>query len=187
MKWFVALCTCSLALVGAPAEIRSITGGVLHPLEPAGLANVLLFVTSDCPVSNQYAPEIQRICAAYASNGVRCEMIYEDVKIAAADVRKHLDAHGIHGVDAAIDADGALAVRLGATITPEAFVVDRAGATRYHGRIDNFYAAFGRSRQVVTVHDLRGALDALVAGKPVTTPSTEAIGCYIVPPNQRSH
>jgi hypothetical protein len=186
VRFLFAVSTC-VALVSAPVQIRSIAGGVLHPLEPSGLANVLFFVTSDCPVSNQYAPEINRICAAYSPKGIHCAVVYEDVKIAAADVRRHLDEHGLRTVDAAIDADGSLAARLNATITPEAFVVDHSGATRYRGRIDNFYVAFGRSRQVVTVHDLRDALDALVGGKPVATPSTEPIGCYIVPPNQRSH
>jgi hypothetical protein len=66
-------------------------------------------------------------------------------------------------------------------------VIDRGGAVRYRGRIDNFYVAFGRSRQVVTVHDLRDALDAVLAGKPVATPVTQPIGCFIVPANQRSH
>lgn len=71
-------------------------------------------------------------------------------------------------------------------MTPETVVIDRAGAVRYRGRIDNFYVAFGRSRQVVTVHDLRDALDAVLAGNPVANPTTEPIGCFIVPANQRS-
>lgn len=72
-------------------------------------------------------------------------------------------------------------------MTPETVVIDRSGAVRYRGRIDNFYVAFGRSRQVVTVHDLRDALDAVLAGKPVAAPDTEPVGCFIVPANQRSH
>ncbi len=174
------------AALGGTVEIRTIAGTMLRPLEPAGLANVLFFVTTDCPVSNQYAPEIQRICAAYASKGVHCALIYEDVQAAAADVRTHVADHRLTAIDAALDADGALAARVHATITPEAVVIDHQGATRYEGRIDNFYASFGHSRQVVTVHDLRDALDALVAGRPVARPSTDAIGCYIVPSNQRS-
>jgi hypothetical protein len=144
-------------------------------------------VSTDCPVSNAYAPEIQRVCAAYRSKGVGCTLVYEDVHVSPADVRRHLDEHRYEGIAAAIDADASLAVRVNATITPETVVVDRAGAVRYRGRIDNFYVSFGHSRQVVTVHDLRDALDAVLTGKPVSAPATEAVGCFIVPGYQRSH
>ncbi|HEX6464551.1 MAG TPA: redoxin domain-containing protein, partial [Vicinamibacterales bacterium] len=168
-------------------QIRTIDGRPLRPLEPSGVANVLFFVATDCPVSNAYAPEIQRVCTEYAPKGVNCALIYEDVRVTPDEVRKHLDEHRYHGIAAAIDADGSLASRVEAIITPETVVVDHQGAVRYRGRIDNFYVAFGRSRQVVTAHDLRDALDALVAGRQIATPTTEPVGCYIVPANQRSH
>ena len=56
---------------------------------------------------------------------------------------------------AVIDVDGAIARRAKATVTPQAVVVDRAGVVKYRGRIDNQYAALGKPRRVVTVHDLR--------------------------------
>lgn len=143
-------------------------------------------MATDCPVSNAYAPEIQRVCSAYRSKGVACSLVYEDVHVAAADVRRHLDEHRYQNIPAAIDADASLASRVHATVTPETVVIDRGGTVRYRGRIDNFYVSFGRSRQVVTVHDLRDALDAVIAGKPVASPATEPVGCFIVPANQRS-
>src|SRR5262249_9254657 len=129
----------------------------------------------------------QRVCAAYRAKGVDCALIYEDVHVSAADVRRHLDEHRYERIPAAIDVDASLAGRVDASVTPETVVIDRAGAVRYRGRIANFYVAFGRSRQAVTVHDLRDALDAVLAGKSVSTPVTQPIGCFIVPPNQRSH
>ena len=174
-------------LVSGSLEIRAIDGAVLRPLEPSGAANVLFFVSTDCPVSNAYAPEIQQVCSAYRSKGVSCALIYEDVHVSAADVRRHLDEHRYQQIAAAIDADASLSVKVGASVTPETVVVDRTGAIRYRGRIDNFYVAFGRSRQVVTVHDLRDALDAVLAGKAVAAPVTQPIGCFIVPGNQRSY
>ena len=67
----------------------------------------------------------------------------------------------------------------GATITPQAVVIRPDESIAYRGRIDNFYAALGRPRRVVTEHDLRDALDAVFAGKPVPKPETQAVGCYI--------
>ena len=169
-----------MALLAGSLQIRAIDGTVLHPLEPAGVANVLFFIATDCPVANAYAPEIQRICGAYAAKGIACSLVYEDATVTAGEVRKHLDEYRYHGVGAAIDADGSVAAAVHATVTPQAVVVDRFGAVRYSGRIDNLYAALGHPRRVVTAHDLQDALNAVVAGKPVVPSETQTIGCYIV-------
>jgi thiol-disulfide isomerase/thioredoxin len=172
-------------LLAASLVLKGVEGGLLRPLEPAAAANVLIFTATDCPVSNGYAPEIQRVCAAYSARGVRCLLIYEHVDATPAAVRAHLAEYRYAGLPAAIDADGAVAARVGATVTPEVAVVDHAGAVRYHGRIDNRYEAIGRERRVVTVHDLAGALDAVLARRAVDTPATPAVGCYIVSPEMR--
>jgi thiol-disulfide isomerase/thioredoxin len=140
---------------------------------------VLFFVASDCPISNGYAPEIQRLCAEYGRRGVRCSLVYEDVALDPAAMRQHLDEYGYRDMPAAIDSDRTMARRAGASITPEAVLVDAKGNTRYRGRIDNRYAEIGKPRRVVTVHDLRDALEAVLAGKPVAHPETTALGCHI--------
>jgi hypothetical protein len=173
------------AVLAGSLQIHAIDGTPMRPLEPDGVANVLLFVATDCPVSNSYAPEIQRICGAYESSGIRCALIYEEPGVTPRAVRQHLDEYQYRNITAAIDADGALASRVHASITPEAVVVDRRGAIRYRGRIDNFYAALGRPRQSVTAHDLRDALGAIAAGRRVASPETEPVGCYIVPRDVR--
>src|SRR3954467_502211 len=103
------------ALVAAPFLITGVRGERLRPLEPAGAANVLVFTATDCPISNGYAPEIQRLCAGYAQKGVRCVLVYEDVGVTAEAVRAHVREFRYGGLAAAIDADGSLAARVGAT------------------------------------------------------------------------
>jgi thiol-disulfide isomerase/thioredoxin len=148
----------------------------------AGRVEVLFFVSTDCPISNSFAPEIQRICGEYAAKGVGCSLVYEDIEVDAAAVRKHLADYGYERISTVIDTDRRVARRAGATITPEAVVIDSAGKVLYRGRIDNSWADFGKPRRVVTVHDVRDALDAVLAGKTVTNPETKALGCYIAPP-----
>jgi hypothetical protein len=179
----------TLVLVAAsrgPAQIRDVDGRALTPFKPTGAASVIFFVATDCPISNTYAPEIQRVCRDYAPRGVSCSLIYEDVETSSTrlddDVRKHLKEYRYSAVPAAVDRSRAIAKQAKATVTPQAVVIDRTGEIRYRGRIDNFYAAFGKTRQQVTEHDLRNALDAVLAGKPVAKPETEALGCYIVDP-----
>jgi hypothetical protein len=169
----------SIVLLSSAAQVRDIDGTARDPFAPAGAANVLVFVASDCPISNGYAPEIQRICRDYRARGVACSLVYEDMSIDAARVRAHRSAYGYKDVAAVLDGDGAIAKRAGATVTPQAVIVGPAGVVKYRGRIDNQYAALGKPRRVVTVHDLRDALDAVLAGRPVSHPDTEAFGCFI--------
>ena len=165
--------------VEASAQVRDLDGRPLNPFAPADKAHVLFFVATDCPVSNSYAPEIQRLCKAYDAKGVSCSLSYEDGRIDVAGVRKHLADFGYQDIPASIDATRSLADRVHATITPEAFVIDARGQIRYRGRIDNFYTSLGKTRQVVTEHDLSNALDAVLSGRPVARAKTEAIGCFI--------
>ena len=187
MRWGTVLLGAGVVITLAGSvsgQTRDIDGRSIAPFAPTGKANVLLFVQTDCPISNSYAPEIQRICKAYESKGVSCSLAYENVRVDATTVRKHMNDFAYRGVTATIDTSRALADRARATITPEAVVVDARGAIRYRGRIDNFYASLGKPRQHVTEHDLTDALDAILAGKPVPKPETEAVGCFITRPRR---
>jgi thiol-disulfide isomerase/thioredoxin len=191
LLWLSAV-LCPVIVVAADRardlQLRGVDGGVVKPFASGPEASVAFFVATDCPVSNAYAPEIQRVCREYNGRGVGCSLIYEDVEIAHSglplrqQVRGHLTDYKFAGIPAAIDGDRAAAAVGKATITPTAVVVDRGGAIRYRGRIDNLYVALGKTRQQVTSHDLRDALDAVLAGHPVLHPETESIGCFITDP-----
>lgn len=64
---------------------------------------------------------------------------------------------------------------LGARFTPELFVFDKARKLRYHGRIDDNH----RDPKAVTSHDLKNALDALLAGNDPPVTQTTAFGCSV--------
>ena len=72
------------------------------------------------------------------------------------------------------DPGNKLADRLGAQFTPEAYVLDVSNKLVYHGRIDN-----SRDASQVNSSELREALDALLAGKPVEKTTSKAFGCTI--------
>ena len=181
----------------AAVQVRDVSGRPVDPFKPAGSATVMFFVQTDCPISNWYAPTIQQVCREYAARGVSCALMYEDIESAGdpvsrnasaafleldARIRTHLQDYRYVGIPAVADRTRAVASRARASVTPQAVVVDRAGAIRYRGRIDNAYADFGKPRQQVTSHELRDALDALLAGRPIAKPETEALGCFIVDP-----
>jgi thiol-disulfide isomerase/thioredoxin len=156
------------------------TEGIAHsPNEwSQARAVVLYFVTTDCPLSNGYAPEMNRIDQAYAPRGVIFYAVQGDTTIPDEEVRRHAREYGYH-FPALLDPRQILARLAGATVTPEAAVLSPVGAVLYLGRIDNRVEDFGKTRIEATEFDLREALDAILSGRPVPYPRTRALGCAI--------
>jgi len=166
-----------------PADhlLQDIDGKVQGSLEkPSGWKwTLLFFLMTDCPIGNQYAPEIQRICAEYGPKGARCFLVYVDPAIKPTDVRKHMKDFKYTSFSAIVDSNHELVNKAGATIVSEVAVFSNDAQLKYLGRIDNLYAGLGKPRQVVTEHDLRKTLDALIAGRTVSNTRTQAYGCFI--------
>jgi hypothetical protein len=183
MSILVLAVTLGLVVLQAPgpqSPIRDVSGREWALLSPApGTTHLLLFVSSDCPISNRYAPEVGRIVTAYAANGVQTFLIYEDPVIDGARVKTHVsDYYPGVVVPAIIDRDHAIARAVGARATPTAAVYTATGRA-YRGRIDDWYVSLGQSRREPTERTLRLALDAVLAGRSPAPPETVAIGCHI--------
>jgi thiol-disulfide isomerase/thioredoxin len=175
----MALTVTGLAHPALEFSLRD-TEGVAHsPSEWARAhAVVLFFVTTDCPLANGYAPEMNRIAQAYAAKGVLFYAVQGDTTIPDEEVRRHAREYG-YRFPALLDPRQVLAHDTGATVTPEAVVLSAEGAVLYLGRIDNRVEDFGKLRISATEFDLRDALDAVLAGRPVPHPRTRALGCAI--------
>ncbi len=159
--------------------IKDVQGADHQPLVAAGQkATVLFFVLSDCPIANSYAPEINRIAAAYSSLGVRSYLVYVEDELSAPVARQHAQDHEFK-FPALLDPGHQLVKFSKVTVSPEVAVLAPDNTVLYRGRIDDRAAAFGQSRVTPSKRDLRDALEAILAGKPVDTPVTKAVGCYI--------
>ena len=161
------------------AFLTAFGAALADPALAQGRLTATFFIASDCPISNAYAPELSRICKAYAARGVSCTLAYEDAKISSDALVKHMAEYRLLGMGSTWDANRALADAAHVTITPTAVITDDRGRIRYQGRIDNLYINIGRTRQQVTSHDVTDALEAILAGRPVSHPKTESLGCYI--------
>jgi len=139
---------------------------------------VLLFVAVDCPIANSYAPEIAALVRDHAALPVEFLLVHVDPAIEVEALREHARRFALPG-PLVLDRDHALVRRAGATVTPEAVVLDRAGRIAYRGRIDDSWSDLGRRRTVVRQQDLRDALAAVVSGRAVPRPWPEALGCSL--------
>ena len=157
------------------------TAGQKHtPAEWSGKRAVVLFFSStDCPLANALVPEMNRMQQFYSPRGVAFYAVQGDATIAAAEVVRHAREYAF-GFPYLIDPQESLAAYTGATTVPEVAVLSPRGDILYLGRIDNRQEDFGKQRPQATELDLRDALDAVLAGKPVPHPRTKALGCAIV-------
>ena len=134
---------------------------------------VIIFIATKCPVSNAYNDRMEKVFEDYQAKGINVVGINSNSTEPAAEVKSHAAEKGLKFTILKDDGNK-IADRLGAFATPEAYVLDAKGKLVYHGRIDN-----SRDPAGVESSDLREALNAVVAGKPVTKTEAKAFGCSI--------
>ena len=153
---------------GKPVELKGLIGEK---------ATVVVFLSFDCPNSNNYTPTLLDFVKNFESKGVKFIGVCENELTAdelAAKVKEFKLPFPVF-----VDAKQAIADAFKAKITPEAFVLDHNQVMRYRGRIDNMFSERLKRNPTVTDHDLKNAVEDLLAGKPVRTPVTTAVGCPI--------
>jgi hypothetical protein len=176
---------------GGLSGVENLEGVPVDPIgDTTAAITVTLFVDSDCPVSNRYAPQIQSLHRRYAPKGVNFWLVYPDPDISVQTIRAHMRDYD-YAFPALRDPEHALVQRANALVTPEAGVFLADGTLVYHGRIDNRYVDLTRRRPEATEHDVEAVLDALLAGRPVDASwnpapgrslkamSRPGVGCYI--------
>jgi peroxiredoxin/mono/diheme cytochrome c family protein len=138
---------------------------------------VVVFLGTECPLAKLYAPRIQRLADDYRARGVVVVAIDSNVQDSLADLKLFARDHQLN-FPLLKDPGATVADLFDARRTPEAFVLDSERVVRYRGRIDDQYGV-GTMRPSPTRHDLRAALDELLAETAVSLPRTDPIGCFI--------
>src|SRR5262245_33868406 len=76
-------------------SLRDVAGVEHHPFADSAVKAVaLVFVLSDCPIANGYAPEINRLCAAYGPRGVRFFLVQVDEDLSSRAAAEHAREYG---------------------------------------------------------------------------------------------
>lgn len=149
---------------------------VLNP--PRDEVSVVVFITTDCPIANSYQPTLSRMAEQFSGQGVSFYLVHPSSRVTARAAKKHAEDFQLDS-PIILDHSQVIAKHLSAKVTPEAFVIDDTGKTRYRGRIDNLYAGFGKKRRQPTQHDLRDAITATLSDQSTVMRKTDAIGCRI--------
>jgi peroxiredoxin len=97
-------------------------------------AVVLFFIIHDCPISNSYVPEMNRINTTYRIRGVRVYAVQADIGAPSAVTAEYARQYRF-GFPLLLDPRQFLARLTGATVTPQAVVLSPCGEVEYRGRI----------------------------------------------------
>ena len=185
-----------VALTAPPAELRELQVGAKAPeftlkdtdggettlskvLAQASVKAVVVeFIATRCPVSNDYDARMVQLHEEFAPEGVAFmgvnsnsfpEKAMEDVE----EIRAHKAKKGIP-FPVLKDYGHVVGDQWGARVTPHMYVLDKQGAVRYVGAIDD-----SQNAEKVTKTYLRDAIEAVLAGTEVAVTGTKGFGCAI--------
>ena len=165
------------AEVGSAMPNFSLTDytGKTHQLSDyEGKIVVIDFLSKDCPWSRGAAPAIADLARQYDANDVVFIGINSNAGMTHEAMKAYADTTSIPYA-ITLDEQNTYADVVGATRTPEMFVVDRNGTLAYHGAYDDRKSP----EEIGGVNYTKDAIDALLAGKPVAKPEVSAWGCTI--------
>lgn len=180
---------CLLALTGAATGASTLAPTRIDPARLDSLRGVgesrarahgavIVFLGTECPLSRNHALTINRLLEAYLSDSVAFLGLVPRATTGSKELTDFAREYDVR-FRLVGDPDLEWARALGATVTPEAFLIDTAGTVIYAGSVDNWAISLGKRRHAATEHYLRNALDAWRGGKVPGITRTTAVGCLI--------
>ena len=136
-------------------------------------AIVIIFVATECPVSNAYNERMEKIYQDYKDKNVSFLGINSNKAESVSDIRAHAIKNNL-SFTILKDEKNIIADKFKASFTPEVYVLNSNLDLLYHGRIDD-----SQREKDVRIRDLRQTLDEILNGKSVSNPKTKAFGCTI--------
>lgn len=136
-------------------------------------ATVIMFIATQCPVSNAYNTRMAQLYADYKDKRVTFLGINSNMQEGVDEIKDHAKSNKLDFIILK-DHNNLIADKFDASFTPEIYVLNGNSEILYHGRIDD-----SRRESDVKTKDLRAALDEILSGKKVSVPKTKAFGCTI--------
>ena len=159
-------------------KLKTIDGTSIK-IDPASSPiTVVYFLSPECPLCINYTLALREISAQFKSDSIAFFGVHSGEWFSAREVEDYALKYNLD-ITMIIDEGNQLAKTLGATITPEVFVLNSSSEILYSGKIDNWVNDLGKKKLEVSERYLFNALVALKKGQPISPKKTEPIGCLI--------
>jgi thiol-disulfide isomerase/thioredoxin len=186
-RWLLLLFTSTALISGYAQSLTGIADIKLKNIRGKGISiaatdknSVILFLGTDCPITQKYIARIKEIVEKFESTTDFYGVFPEQFSM--KEIRKFKKEYKI-SIHFLRDDKMEMAHFLGAKVTPEVFLLDDKLELQYKGAIDNWFYELGKNRRNTTEQYLIDALTALNQNEKPPLQQTEAIGCFI----QMSH
>ena len=140
---------------------------------------VFIFMSPECPLSENYSKTINELSLKYADKNVRFYIVFPGIFYPRPQIEVFLEKYRLSTEMVIYDPEHLFKEYFSATITPEAFLTDVTGTILYRGAIDNWAITLGKQRQVITEHYLIDAVESELNNEKIKTKKTRAVGCII--------
>jgi peroxiredoxin len=154
---------------------------------PNVTATGIVFISTQCPISGRYIPELNRISAELNYTGdhrIRLFAVISDPSVTRAAAVQYAKDYQV-AFPILFDASGELAQQFSPHSTPEAIVLNRHGQVEYRGRIDDTFIDLRKQKEAPEHHDMLDALHRAGHGEKFDI-KTEVVGCYYEAWNDKS-
>ena len=141
-------------------------------------ASAFVFLSPDCPLSQKYSLPLKKSITGFADKRIGFYLVFPGTMYSAQEIRNFITDYALPVVSIA-DHDKKLMNILGASVTPEVFLVNSSGEIVYRGAIDNWFVEVGKQKEIITEHYLSEAIESVLANKPVKVSRSKAVGCII--------
>ena len=143
-------------------------------------ALLVMFICQHCPFVKHVKAELARLGQDCGARGVAVVGISSNDPAVSSedspDGLKRMVANWGLNFPVCYDESQAVAKSYRAACTPDSFLFDASRRLVYRGQLDDSRPSNGKP---VTGADLRGAIDALLAGHPITLDQKPSLGCNI--------
>ena len=138
--------------------------------------SVVIFLSPGCPLSQKYTLTLNGLANEFAGTA----KLYGVFAETDGDKEEYLIFRRKYNIafELLVDSSKQLAKALAATVTPEAFVLQK-GAIVYHGAIDDWAIDLGKTKNRAAVNFVRSALQSAIAGTVPATRYSKPVGCFI--------
>lgn len=150
-------------------------------------ASIFIFFLPDCPLAQNYTLTIKDLTEKFKEENPKVYFVIPGKDYSKKEIKEFSTQYQIEAIPILLDPDYQFATYLGASISPECFLIDKKGDVQYQGAIDNWAYELGKKRQVITEKYLEEALATFYKNGNILTKKTKAIGCFLNMPNHKEH
>jgi thiol-disulfide isomerase/thioredoxin len=179
--------------IGSPAPPFSLPGtdGKTYSLASFSKSDILVivFTCNHCPTAQAYEDRLIQLTKDYATKNVAVvaimpndpasisldELGYTDMGDSFEEMKLRSTQKKFNFPYLYDGANEKVSLAYGPVATPHVYIFDKQRILRYSGRIDDTE----KPTKTPTVTDTRNAINELLAGKPVSVPTTKVFGCSI--------